>query len=1088
MKFGRYLAENQTPEWKRAYIDYRICKKKIKVVAKRLGQLKDIHGGPIQGQGVEAEDDDGDDSSGADDDHGPSAVPKDKSKSSDKGSLRSKVGSIAATPRLNRWTSRASERSQRSQQYGATGTSPRPPQSHSDRNVPPPLDLGEPGVDQDDTPQLSRSPAPTPQQVLDQDKSQSHLQPRSPSQDGERSNRPRKGVVFSPNLKADAIVETTIEEQSETDQSRQSSSDANRENDDDTRPLTRAGQEEADALKNDKKNSNSKGISIGRSPRLWTPRLNSGQGSFSGNSPKTGTGNASIPQTAETFKGGKSPGLGPRSLRSMTLPSPALPMRSPGPPIKTADNFEELYKQLEPDEQDFFDFLEHELDKVENFYLAREGEAMRRAHDLKDQLKELAEHRKIYHELYPAGIPEWEAKVGKLLPNAAAQVTAPGIAKLRHRLGFSNSNEESNGHGNNDDSGDVNNQKSSNLQVEENRQPGQRSNSPLMMNEHERTSLREAMKADKDHQTYNPERYQKYKKELRTAVLEFYRQLELIKNYRIMNLTGFRKALKKFEKTTKITCLEMYTDEKISKATFSQSEAIDGLIKQIEDLFTSHFEHGDSKKARDRLRRQMAEKTHYDSVFRSGIMLGIGLPAAVLALVESGKPHVRAELPAWGGLLQVYGGLYLPVMFAMLFQLNLSAFVAARINYEFVMELTRPTIDYRSFLEIPAFLFLTLSYCFYFSFAQVGSSNVAPTTWPAAWLVFVAVFFLNPLPILRRGTRYWLLRVLFRVCTPGYSRVEFIAFFLADELNSLAYSIQNIFFLSCGYSKNWPGDVLTVCHSAKTWPYALLACLPAGSRFVQCLKRYHDSKLNIHLINAGKYLSVILQQCLFIYWRSRGSLSNDRSFIVWIIVATASAAYTCTWDLVIDWSLFRPQSGLLRKDLGYSMRFVYYMAMVSNFLIRFVFLWYLPLSTQNVRLRSFIFALAEMLRRWQWNFFRVETEHLGNADAYRVTREIPLPYRRINNDSDEDHEADDSATGEKSKINSKRRFTLSIQLDKIRKKMADKKLEREQQGLEGRGPDALNAGPRGHKPQRDYEARRPGDLSGNDTPLGPNAV
>jgi hypothetical protein len=36
----------------------------------------------------------------------------------------------------------------------------------------------------------------------------------------------------------------------------------------------------------------------------------------------------------------------------------------------------------------------------------------------------------------------------------------------------------------------------------------------------------------------------------------------------------------------------------------------------------------------------------------------------------------------------------------------------------------------------------------------------------------VAVFFLNPIPILRRDARYWFLRVLLRVMTPGYSRVE----------------------------------------------------------------------------------------------------------------------------------------------------------------------------------------------------------------------------------------------------------------------------------------------------------------------------
>lgn len=36
----------------------------------------------------------------------------------------------------------------------------------------------------------------------------------------------------------------------------------------------------------------------------------------------------------------------------------------------------------------------------------------------------------------------------------------------------------------------------------------------------------------------------------------------------------------------------------------------------------------------------------------------------------------------------------------MLFELNLVAWVAARINYEFVMELSRPVLDYRSFLEV----------------------------------------------------------------------------------------------------------------------------------------------------------------------------------------------------------------------------------------------------------------------------------------------------------------------------------------------------------------------------------------------------
>jgi hypothetical protein len=43
---------------------------------------------------------------------------------------------------------------------------------------------------------------------------------------------------------------------------------------------------------------------------------------------------------------------------------------------------------------------------------------------------------------------------------------------------------------------------------------------------------------------------------------------------------------------------------------------------------------------------------------------------------------IATEIPAWNGLLIVYGSLYLPVIFAMLFELNLDAWVNARINYE----------------------------------------------------------------------------------------------------------------------------------------------------------------------------------------------------------------------------------------------------------------------------------------------------------------------------------------------------------------------------------------------------------------------
>jgi hypothetical protein len=51
-------------------------------------------------------------------------------------------------------------------------------------------------------------------------------------------------------------------------------------------------------------------------------------------------------------------------------------------------------------------------------------------------------------------------------------------------------------------------------------------------------------------------------------------------------------------------------------------------------------------------------------------------------LITANTAGIETEIPAWNGLLLVYGSLYLPVIFAMLFELNLDAWVNARINYE----------------------------------------------------------------------------------------------------------------------------------------------------------------------------------------------------------------------------------------------------------------------------------------------------------------------------------------------------------------------------------------------------------------------
>lgn len=76
------------------------------------------------------------------------------------------------------------------------------------------------------------------------------------------------------------------------------------------------------------------------------------------------------------------------------------------------------------------------------------------------------------------------------------------------------------------------------------------------------------------------------------------------------------------------------------------------------------------------------------------------------------------------------------------------------------------------YIQIPAFLFSTLCYAFWLSFNRIGSHTISPEHWPLLWLLLVAALLLNPLPILYKSSRWWLLKNVSRLLTSGAHRVE----------------------------------------------------------------------------------------------------------------------------------------------------------------------------------------------------------------------------------------------------------------------------------------------------------------------------
>lgn len=96
----------------------------------------------------------------------------------------------------------------------------------------------------------------------------------------------------------------------------------------------------------------------------------------------------------------------------------------------------------------------------------------------------------------------------------------------------------------------------------------------------------------------------------------------------------------------------------------------------------------------------------------------------------------------------------------------------------------------------------------------------------------------------------------------------------------------------------------------------------------------------------------------------------------------------------MDWSLFsrKTKYPFLRKELALKEAvWSYYVASVVNVLLRFSWVIYLA-PEPDVQLQGFIVPTIEVVRRVIWNVYRVESEHTGNVDGYRVTRDVPLPY------------------------------------------------------------------------------------------------
>ena len=187
----------------------------------------------------------------------------------------------------------------------------------------------------------------------------------------------------------------------------------------------------------------------------------------------------------------------------------------------------------------------------------------------------------------------------------------------------------------------------------------------------------------------------------------------------------------------------------------------------------------------------------------------------------------------------------------------------------------------------------------------------------------------------------------------------------------------------------------TVCTNPSNWLLPFVRCLPAWFRFAQCLRRYRDTpsrerQLFPHLVNAGKYsttFGVVALSTLHGIYADPAHPAYMPIFVAYIAMSVVSSLYAYTWDIRMDWGLldaksFNAENRFLREEIVYSSKGYYYFGIVEDFLLRFS--WAFKLALTNLGhlhgdLLTSILSPLEVFRRFVWNFFRLENEHLNNC-------------------------------------------------------------------------------------------------------------
>lgn len=656
----------------------------------------------------------------------------------------------------------------------------------------------------------------------------------------------------------------------------------------------------------------------------------------------------------------------------------------------------DAYKELDARQDEFFEFLDKELDKIDSFYKMKEKEASNRLEELRNQLHILRDRR--VEEIQEAKNKGNLEGNGGILSNVLPE-TDLAIHGNGQGLPFMKPIEQAIRGKTHTHIGKTS-KAMKKLASPEGPQPKPR-------NEDKSDYVRRKSKNE-----HIPYRFAK--RRLKLALQEFYRAMELLKSYTLLNRTGFRKINKKYDKAVNARPTGRYMSEKVNNAYFVQSNVIEGHLVAVEDLYSRYFERGNHKIAVTKLRSKRKAQGQSGSSFRNGLFVAAGLVLGFDGLARGlSDQHMLHPDPIIGTqasyLIQIYAAYFLAVLLFLMFVIDCKIWAEARVNYVFIFEYdTRHVLDWRQLAELPCFFLFLNGLFLWLNFRQPAADAIY-VYWPVFLCGITLLVLIWPFPMLYHHARKWWGVSNWRLLCAGLYPVEFRDFYLGDMYCSETYSMSQFELFFCLYAHHWRDP--PQCNSNHSRLLGFFTTLPAIWRALQCLRRYYDSRNWFpHLANFAKYMCNILYYMTLSLYRMN---LTPKYRAVFITIAAVNGVYCSFWDVAMDFSLGNPyaEHPFLRDRLAYRNVWVYYAAIVLDVVLRQQWILYALFQhdLQHAAALSFFVGLAEVFRRGIWSLFRVENEHCNNVGKFRASRDIPLPYQVPGKagDSDKDESGDD---------------------------------------------------------------------------------